>query len=86
MNNSKNKLVNAHILLQCADAKHENTCEELRGALVDNFNEIIEADTLYRLFRKFLYTRLKVFIQHVIFFNFKRYCILSCKDNFIRQF
>ena len=42
----KNKLVNAHILLQCSDAKHESTCVELRDALIDSFNEVKEASTI----------------------------------------
>ena len=42
----KNKLVNAHILLQCLDAKHESTCVELRDALIDGFNEVKKASTV----------------------------------------
>ncbi len=45
----KSNLVNAHILLQCADAKHESMCAELRDALVENFNEVQEADTVTQI-------------------------------------
>ena len=42
----KSQLVNAHILLQCGNVKHENTCVELKDALVANFNEVKEADNI----------------------------------------
>ena len=45
----KNNLVKAHILLQCADAKHEGMCAELRDALVNNFNEVKEADIITQI-------------------------------------
>ncbi len=45
----KNNLVNAHILLQCADANHDNMCIELRDALIDNFNEVKEADVVTQI-------------------------------------
>ena len=45
----KSRLVNVHILLQCADAKHENMCAELRNALIDKFNEVKEADIITQI-------------------------------------
>lgn len=42
----KNRLVNAHILLQCGNAKHESMCAKLRDTLVSSFNEVKEADTI----------------------------------------
>ena len=42
----KNRLVNAHILLQCSDAGHGSTCLELRDALIDGFNEVKKASTV----------------------------------------
>ncbi len=45
----RNNLVNAHILLQCADPRHEDMCEKLRDALVDNFNEVKEADVITQI-------------------------------------
>ena len=45
----KNKLVNAHILLQCTDPKHDGLCEELRNALVDNFYEVEEASAVTQI-------------------------------------
>ena len=47
--NNKNKLVNAHVLLQCADAKHESMCEELRDSLLNNFNEVRKAGTVTQI-------------------------------------
>ncbi len=45
----KEKLVNAHILLQCADTKHGCMCAKLRDALIDNFNEVKEADVVTQI-------------------------------------
>ena len=45
----KSRLVNAHILLQCGNIKHENTCAQLKDALVDNFNEVKEADIITQI-------------------------------------
>ncbi len=45
----KDKLVNAHILLQCGDSKHDGLCGELRNALVDNFYEVKEADVVTQI-------------------------------------
>lgn len=45
----KNHLVNAHILLQCGDANHENMCAKLRDILITNFNEVKEADTITQI-------------------------------------
>lgn len=45
----KSQLVNAYILLQCGKVKHENTCVELKDALVANFNEVKEADNITQI-------------------------------------
>jgi hypothetical protein len=39
----KNELVNAHVLLRCADPKHKKACVELKNVLLDNFNNIKSA-------------------------------------------
>ncbi len=45
----ESQLVNAHILLQCGNAKHESMCAKLKDALVANFNEVKEADTITQI-------------------------------------
>ena len=45
----KSRLVNAHILLQCGNIKHENTCAKLKDALIANFNEVKEADIITQI-------------------------------------
>ena len=42
----KRNLVNAHILLQCADANHEGMCVELRDSLLEKFGDVDEATTV----------------------------------------
>ncbi len=37
------KLIKADIRLQCTDANHKGTCLKLRDSLLDNYNEILEA-------------------------------------------
>ena len=42
----KYNLVKAHILLQCSDPNHKDMCAKLRDALLENFNEVLEAGTV----------------------------------------
>jgi len=42
----KQNLVNAHILLQCADANHDGMCVELRDSLLEKFGDVDEATTV----------------------------------------
>lgn len=40
------KLVIAHVLLQCADPDHKNSCKDLRDELMSNFLEVKRASTV----------------------------------------
>ena len=42
----KRNLVNAHILLQCADSNHDAMCVELRNSLLEKFGDVNEATTV----------------------------------------
>ncbi len=42
----KRNLVNAHILLQCADSNHDGMCVELRDSLLKEFGDVDEATTV----------------------------------------
>jgi|APSaa5957512535_1039671.scaffolds.fasta_scaffold52780_2 hypothetical protein len=44
----KQKLVNAHILLQCADSNHDGMCVELRDSLLEKFGDVEEATTIHQ--------------------------------------
>ena len=39
-------LVTAHVLLQCADPEHKNSCKDLRDELMKNFLEVKKASTV----------------------------------------
>lgn len=39
-------LVTAHVLLQCTDPDHRNTCKNLRDDLMENFLEVKQASTV----------------------------------------
>lgn len=45
MKGVKNKLVNAHILLQCDDKNHK-ICGKLQDKLMTTFNEVKESDII----------------------------------------
>lgn len=42
---TKNPLVNVHLLLRCGDVNHKEMCSALKQALYDNFNNVFEAHT-----------------------------------------
>ncbi len=42
----KRNLVNAHILLQCADSNHDGMCVELRDSLLEKFGDVDKATTV----------------------------------------
>ena len=39
-------LVTAHVMLQCTDPAHKNSCRDLRDALMENFLEVKQASTV----------------------------------------
>jgi|SRR3990172_4295662 len=42
---TKNPLVNAHILLRCGEPEHEKMCSELKEVLLERFNNVYDAHT-----------------------------------------